>query len=160
MSGDDEQATALFAESQALFRRLGARTHILISLVNQGYMSYRRGDLAGMAACFREGLVLSAEVGNKVHIAEHIGGLAGAIGMAGRPELAARLFGAADALLDTIGQTRDPIDKPDHERVVTAVSALLDNAIFEAARRTGRAMAPEQAIAEALAASDPASRLC
>jgi predicted ATPase/class 3 adenylate cyclase len=152
--GDDEQAIALFEESLALFRQLGDKEGILSQLANLGYMAYRRDDSARMAACFREGLLLSEEIGDKGNIAMHLGGLAGAIGLAGRPELAGRLFGAADALLDAIGQTRDWIDSSDYDRIVATVRTHLSEGAFAMAWEAGRGLTLEQAIEEALAGTE------
>jgi tetratricopeptide (TPR) repeat protein len=147
---EDEQTVVLFEESMALFRRIGARGAVHAHLANLGYMAYRRGDLARMEACFREGLVLSNEIGDQGPSALHLAGLAGALGLTGRPELAARLFGAADALLDAIGQTRDWLDGRDQDRIVAAVRAQLGDDTFAALCAAGRALTLEQAIAEAL----------
>ncbi|HET9224487.1 MAG TPA: hypothetical protein VFO07_18385, partial [Roseiflexaceae bacterium] len=68
----------------------------------------------------------------------------------GRPELAARLLGAADALLLALGQPRDWIDSSDHDRVVAATRAQLGEEAFATAWEAGRAMTLEQAIEEAL----------
>jgi hypothetical protein len=62
----------------------------------------------------------------------------------GQPERAVRLWGAAEALYDSIGKHTDYYDR-------AAARAQLDDATFAAAWAEGRAMTVEQAIAYALA---------
>jgi len=70
--------------------------------------------------------------------------------LTGRPELAARLLGAADALLLALGQSRDSIDSFDQDRIVAAIRAQFGEEAFATAWEAGRAMTLEQAIEEAL----------
>lgn len=66
-----------------------------------------------------------------------------------QPERAARLFGAAEALWEVAGAPAAMISA-DHQRAVTAVKTRLGVDAFEAQRETGRAMSPEEAVAEAM----------
>ncbi|HEX5572262.1 MAG TPA: hypothetical protein VFX31_12795, partial [Ktedonobacterales bacterium] len=69
----------------------------------------------------------------------------------GRPAPAARLFGAADALLERIGLVLAPVDALTFDRDLASARAALDPAIFAAAWDAGAALTTEDAIAEALA---------
>ena len=71
------------------------------------------------------------------------------IGRLGALEPAARLFGAAAALFETAGASIWPIDRADYERNLAAVRAGLGEDAFAAAFAAGRAMRPEEAVAEA-----------
>ncbi len=84
-------------------------------------------------------------------IAECLFGLAGVSGEAGQPERAARLFAAAEALLDSIGAPLAPADRAAVDRDLAALRARLDPAAFVAAWAEGRAMTREQALAFASA---------
>ncbi len=70
--------------------------------------------------------------------------------MARQPGRAARLFSAAEALLDAIGAHLEPADRVEFDRNVTAARAQLDEVAFAAAWAEGRTMNLEQAIAYAL----------
>ncbi len=70
--------------------------------------------------------------------------------MRGHPERAARLFGAANALLERSGAVLDEVDQAEHARDVAATRAQLDEATYAAAWAEGRAMTLEHAIAYAL----------
>jgi predicted ATPase/DNA-binding SARP family transcriptional activator len=154
MQGDDAQAAAHLVKSTALFRELGHRAAAASSLNTLGYVAEHQRDWPAMAAHFTENLALGNELGDKQIIAESLIGLAGALAAQGQPQGAARLFGAAEALYDIIGQIMDPVYRTDYDRNVTAARTQLGEAAWEAAYAEGRAMSLEQAIAEALRVAD------
>jgi len=61
-----------------------------------------------------------------------------------------RLCGAAAGLRDADGHPRYPDEQRDYDRQLAAAREQLGEAAFAAARSEGRALALEQAIAEAL----------
>ncbi len=74
----------------------------------------------------------------------------------GHYEQAAQLFGAAEALRETLALRRPAVDQVEHERRVASTGEALGDAAFGAAWAQGRAMTLEQAIEYALAAeSEP-----
>ena len=79
-----------------------------------------------------------------------LAGLAGSCGSTGDAGRAARLFGAAHALRESVGIPLRPIARPEYERDVAAVRTRLDEASWQAAWAEGQAMTLEQAIAYAL----------
>jgi DNA-binding NarL/FixJ family response regulator len=66
--------------------------------------------------------------------------------------LAARLFGAAEAVRVATGLPRPPGPRAAHAQGVAAARAALDEAAFDAAWAAGRALDPDEAHAEAHAA--------
>ena len=62
-------------------------------------------------------------------------------------ELAAQSFAWADALRDKIGDHRPPVEQASIECDLTIVHSRLDDAVFENAYKTGRAMTQDEAIA-------------
>jgi tetratricopeptide (TPR) repeat protein len=154
MQGDYAQAAAHLVKSTALFRELGNKAMAASSLNRLGYVAEHQGDLPAMAAHFSESLALGNELGDKWIIAKNLIGLAGALTAQGQPQRAARLFGAAEALHDTIGQIMNPLDRTDYDRNVTAARTQLGEAAWEAGYAEGRAMSLEQAIAEGLRVAD------
>jgi hypothetical protein len=72
----------------------------------------------------------------------------------GRPERAARLFGAAEVQWQATGAVRFPPDRAGYERDVAAARAQLDKERFAAAWEEGQALGFEAAVAYA-AASEP-----
>ena len=89
-----------------------------------------------------------------------LAGLATIAGQLERSELAARLFGASDALLAAAGVVMEAIDLAVSEPQRAAARARLGDDAFTAAREAGAALPPSQALSEALAFAatvDPAA---
>jgi DNA-binding NarL/FixJ family response regulator len=77
-----------------------------------------------------------------------LGGAAGTLGLLGRPEHAARFFGAAAAALEGAGTPVWPVDRADYESNLAAVRASLGEKALATAFAAGRNLPLEQAIAE------------
>jgi predicted ATPase/DNA-binding CsgD family transcriptional regulator len=148
--GDFARATTCFDETLALFRELGSQEGVAQTLLELGRVAREQGDTTRMAEHFAESLALFQETKNLRDIAYCLEGLAGIAGASGRPERAARLLGAAEALRKSVGIPLPPVNHADYERDVAAVRAQLDEATFAAAWAAGGALSLEQAIAEAL----------
>jgi hypothetical protein len=85
-------------------------------------------------------------------MAEALAGLGGVIAEEGHPERAARVFGAVDATLESLGTTMWHSNLADYQRQLAAVRAALGESAFAAAHAQGRSLPVEQAVAEALCA--------
>jgi hypothetical protein len=109
-----------------------------------------QGDPVQAATCFAEGLALSREIGYRYGIAFNLAGMAGVAAAGGRPERSARLFGAAQALFDAMGQVVELVDRIEYDRNREIARAQLGGEAFAAAWAAGRALSLEQAIAGAL----------
>jgi predicted ATPase/DNA-binding XRE family transcriptional regulator len=161
--GDYEAASAVYAESLRLFRELGEKRGIMYSLHNLGYVALRRGNYRQAVARFAESLRLFKEQGEQVGIASCLAGLAGVAGALGTSQgqdsdsarRAARLFGAAAALLDTTSTNIWPVDRIEYERNMAMVRAQLDETAFAKAWAEGSAMSLEHAIADVFSESMP-----
>ena len=77
-------------------------------------------------------------------------GLARTAAAAGRPQRAARLLGAAEAVGEALGAPVQMGERAGYERAVTLVRAALGEKALAAAWAAGRALPPAQAVAEAL----------
>jgi tetratricopeptide (TPR) repeat protein len=172
VQGDYDAAQAWFEESLVLARESGHKWGLVCSLSNLGLVAYERGDYAAARPLVEESLVLAGELGDKLGIAAalvYLGGLAVASAGSRVPpgraagqmgagagaeqegvERGARLLGAGEVLLESIGVKLEPHDRRVHERANTAARAGLGEEAFERARQQGRAMSMEQAIGYAL----------
>jgi len=150
--GEYERAIAYYEECLALWRQAGHRGGISVCLANLGIALLRTGDVARASACFKEGLPLAHDLGDgdKVSAITCLSGLAMIASLHGQPQRAARLLGAAAALVEPLKWPLEPLDASEHDRNVATVRAHVDEAIFEAAWEAGRAMSVEQAMADAL----------
>ena len=117
-------------------------------------MGLHRGDVQRAGALFRESMALFLDIGDRQGVAECLVGLAGVAATAGRPRLAAQLFGAAEARSEAISARMSPSNRPEYEGFVASARAGLRDAEFAAAWAEGRAMSLEQAVAYALTEPD------
>jgi predicted ATPase/serine/threonine protein kinase len=138
LRGDYALATSLFEESLPLFRELGNCLDIACVLKNLGHVAQARGESARATALFAESMATQREQGNKQGIAECLAGLAS---VAHPPERAAELFGATEALLDSVGVPLSPADRTDWERNVAALRERLGEPALNAAWAEGCALA-------------------
>jgi predicted ATPase/DNA-binding XRE family transcriptional regulator len=148
--GDHERARALLEEGLAVAREAGDAWAVAVNLDNLGWASLGRDDQERAQRSFGESLRLYHELGEKWLAADCLDGLARVAATRGNPARAAWLWGAAEALSESIGATTAPLDQGTYERHLVATRAQLGDVAFEAAWEEGRAMAPEAAVAEAL----------
>jgi tetratricopeptide (TPR) repeat protein len=152
--GDYERARTCHEESLQIQRRIGARATIGRTLYCLGYVSLRLHRWREAREQFTESLILCPDVGGSLRAARSWVGLAAIAERCGRPDVAARLLGAAGPFWDGSDfYPLPPIHRLDYERIQTAVRGHLDRATFDGAWTEGEAMACEdweQAVAYAL----------
>jgi len=139
------------------FRRGGIAWGIPASLHQLGEVAAMRGDTTAAAAYYAESLAGTGDAENlagsgaRENLVGKLVATARLAAVDGQSEAAARLFGAAAALADSIGYVRRRPEQERLERDAAVARAALGDAGFEAIWATGRALRDEQAVAEALA---------
>jgi predicted ATPase/class 3 adenylate cyclase len=145
-----EQATGFCGEALALALGNRNKTAVGAAGTNLGWAELGKGDHARAAGLFRQSLSQFRELNNPVDIAECLEGFAGVAGARGEGERAARLYGVADSLRESLGAPLLPGDRPRHERHLSLARSLVDGAAWKQAWDEGRAMTVEDATAYAL----------
>jgi predicted ATPase/transcriptional regulator with XRE-family HTH domain/Tfp pilus assembly protein PilF len=151
--GDYERAGTFYEQALEILRELRSRLPQATPLFNLAWVALHKGDYRKANALFEESLKLHREYGYKVgKMEECLSGFAAILGMTGRPEQAARLFGAVESLFENIGMVgrMEPQDQKEYDHYVAAARGQLDEAVFEKAWSEGRAMTVEQATEFAL----------
>ncbi len=148
--GDYERAEDAYEECRALSLQRGDKQRAAIVMGNLSYVAMHQGDYLRAAAFLREGLTMMVELNYKYYFGLSKAMLAGPVGASGQPELAARLFGASESILQDLGASLQPADKIEIDRYQDDVRAQLDERTFEKAWAEGRAMSLEDAVALAL----------
>lgn len=149
--GDYDRATPLLQEGLSLAKELRDTWTMSLALIYLGRVALQgNGDVDEATALFGEALALAKERGDKRVAAECLQGLAAALGVRGESELAARLFGASEALLDSIGATPSAAELATSERFVPFARDPLGDAQFEHERAAGAALSADDAIGLAL----------
>jgi DNA-binding CsgD family transcriptional regulator len=139
VQGDYDRASRLFEEAMDIARQQGDERGRVSQLRELGVIAIERGDYDRAAACLQESLRVCRELGDVRGIAVSQENLAWLAAIQGQPVEAARLFGAAEALLESTGARLMPYLRADYERRVAIARDLLDEPTFNAAWEGGRA---------------------
>jgi Tfp pilus assembly protein PilF len=152
--GDFAQAESLFAIAlTALEPAAEGQAEVLVS---SGLMALDEQDFARAGQAFAEALRIGRTRDIPWLVSMDLEGLAGVAIGRGQAELAARLFGAADAIRASSGTPVRPMLTERHDRDLAAAKAALGHERFARAWEQGQAMSLEQVIAEADASATKA----
>ena len=152
---DFERAVALHEEGLPLACEMGDRLGIALFL-GQGALAYLgRGDHRRADALCAEGIELSWQLAHEYTLIFVLHIAAVLAGSRGRPNRAARLWGAAEALREAAGATLSHAARHYYSPYVDAARAQLDDAAaWEAARAEGETMPPEEIVEYALSVGE------
>jgi non-specific serine/threonine protein kinase len=141
------RAVSIYEEVLALFRGAGNAHGVARALHGLAYVAWKQRDLPRALALSHEVLHLDWELGWPIHY--HLEDLADIAGRTRHAALAARLYGAADTLRQRTGRPVEPVFRAEFERDVAVARRALGDEAFAEAWAAGRALSPEQAVAEA-----------
>ena len=156
--GEYDRAQQFFDESIDVHRRAGDLWGLGILLSAATGLSTIRGHLEQAQAQASEALSLCQELDDARGIAWCLEVFAALLAARGCAELAARLWGASDKLLESVGSSLAGTHRWIRERHIESVRTAVGEAGFETARAEGRAMSLAQAVALALTGSSPDRR--
>ena len=145
-AGDREGARSLHVESLAILEEMGDRRGVARVLTHLADLALSDGDTPRARGLFRQSLVIRQELGDMPGLASAMEGLAGAVA-ADDPEASARLHGAAESLREAIRAMVPPQAAAAHDQDLAGLEARLGSDRFEDARREGRSMTPNEALA-------------
>ncbi len=159
MRGDWPRAAAMCEEALAAFQGIGAKVGAGYALMNLGDCVIRLGDAGRALALFQESLALTLAIDNREGVLFALEGLAVAALAIGRPQQAARLLGAADAMRDELRLPPTPLDLADRaERLLAPLTGALGEGGLAAALAAGRLAPLDVVTADALALVPPAGK--
>jgi DNA-binding CsgD family transcriptional regulator len=156
--GDLAAAAAHLEAALAWRRDRGSVANLTVPLNPLGLVACDRGDHRAAAALLAEGLTRWEQDGGRSRevLAEWLAAVARLAACRGRPGTAGRLYGAAEALYEAIGEPLVVPPRSLYRRHVDALRDTLGAEAFAATWAAGRALPLEQAIEEARAVTaDP-----
>jgi DNA-binding CsgD family transcriptional regulator len=154
--GDYARGEALSLEALDLARHLGDTFGVAVNLYNLGNCVFQLGDAPGAIVRYRESLTICNELGDR-HLATRILDRLGvALHKTGASRAGARLFGAAAALREAIGDSLFAEEDSNLSVRFQEVRETLGEATYDATWESGRSLPISQATAEALAQADAA----
>ncbi|HZP81467.1 MAG TPA: tetratricopeptide repeat protein [Chthonomonadaceae bacterium] len=149
--GDLKTARALADESIERWGGWGAENIRVPSMhCRFGQIARLEGDYAQAAEHFYQSLTLCWKIGDRPVMVEVFRSMAELAADLGQGERAAHLFGAEEALRESLKSVLHPYELAPYEQEVEKARSCLDEAAFRAAWEAGRAMTWEQAVAYAL----------
>ena len=148
--GDDATAGRYYEESLVLAREQGHQWRVAALTHNLGQIDLRAGNAPAAALRFAESLGIFRSLGDQRVIAHCLAGLAGVAAVAGQPHRAARLWGAAETMLEGLGAHLDPADRVVGEQAAARARDDLGPALFDDFAAEGRAMSLAQVFDYAL----------
>ncbi len=155
--GDLTRAKRLAQRGLAMAREVGDGGQALcVALYTLAMISLASDDYKKARVLFAEGLGVSGGIEDESHIFYGLHGLAAIAASEGEEARAARLWGAAEALRETV-EVATHIYAPDptlHQSQINAARSALGETTFEAVWAEGRAMSSEEAVEYALGDED------
>ncbi|HSR26085.1 MAG TPA: tetratricopeptide repeat protein [Candidatus Eisenbacteria bacterium] len=145
-------AAARYEEAASIARRLDSPFHLAAALIGLGDIARICGETAAAGARYRESLRLFARPEERQGIAVCLRMLGWVAWREGRPDAAARLYGAGDALWpDAAAADKD--EEQLHTRAVAGLREQLGEERFVALHQAGGRLSLDEAVAAGLAAS-------
>jgi hypothetical protein len=148
---DPATAEACLATAAALFDQVGDSHFSAVATSDRAHVLRHQGRLDESRAIYRHMIVFWQQLGHRAAVAHQLECLAFiAADAQSRPERAARLLAAADAIRHTADSTRMPDEQLEYDAAVAALRARLGESAWAAAWAEGQAMTIDQAVAYAL----------
>ena len=137
-------------EARELSERQGDRATLVVVLTNLAEFRVRRGDPEGAAALYAEVITTYRDAAEGPRLPIPLDGLAIVAALEGRPDRAARLWGASQASLESMSAALDTVLHEERAAAITSAREALGDDEFEQLFAEGRAMSLAEAIAYAL----------
>ena len=146
VQGEQELARELIEESVALNKEVGDRAATAESLMSLARVLTSQGDQDLARHLYEESFQLLQEIHDREYFPLCLESLAGVVAGQGEQEWAACLWGAAEALRETVGNPIPPLYLLEYQQAVAAAREQLGEEAFASAWARGRAMTPEQVL--------------
>jgi hypothetical protein len=148
-AGDPRRAADVLERSLQLARELGDSRQAVWSLAHLALASLLDGDPERSRELFAESLPQAFEGHDQRAVDACLHGLAGVAGVAGDAERAARLWGAAERVRESLGNQPGPPQLAVQERFLARARSVLGDR-FSQLEAAGRELSLEDAVALAI----------
>ena len=150
LDGDDERALACYSDCLTLSRQTGENLRIAMLHANLGVIANRQGQPVRAIRLIQEALQVAHQQAHDAGMAIYLAELAGPLVATGELAQAARLLGASDQILETLGTRHQPGDLQDVEAYRQAVRAALGDVAYDRLYAQGRRWSQPEAYQQAL----------
>ncbi len=145
--GDYQEAKRYYEESERLLRMMGDKGDLARLVHNLGSIARNIGDMEEAEKRYKESLAMFIKLGNQRGMAECLASISGLWNERGQKLPAAKLLGAAQALLGETGASWWPADRGEIETNLENLRLSLEPTQFEAAWEAGKQMDLQAALA-------------
>ena len=158
LEGDYARGATLNEEAAAVSRGQGYRRGLNLALDNQGWAALLQGYYDRAKPFYEESLMVCEALGDRACASESLDGLACVAAARGEPTRAARLFGAAEGMRETLSEAvafqHTPEEAAWREPHRVKARTRVGEAKWEETLGKGRAMGLKEAIEYALSAEE------
>jgi hypothetical protein len=148
--GDFAGARSRFESMAPLFQELGDRHRLNMVRSELAHIDRREGNLDKAEAAYRETILAWKRLGHRAAIAHQLESFAYIAMRREKLQRAAQLFGAAEALRETIGISMTNSEKIEYDAEVARLRSTLGDQAMTAEWHKGRIMSLDQAISYAI----------
>jgi tetratricopeptide (TPR) repeat protein len=145
-----DEAGKIFEESSELLRSSGCPHPYAMTLYNLGIIAWHQGEFSTAHSFLKRAILMFQELQHDDGIARCLEEFAATANAERQLEKAARLFGAAEVLRESIACPIEPSDQAHYNACVAALRRAAGQEAFDRGREEGRRMAQERAVAYAL----------
>jgi predicted ATPase/class 3 adenylate cyclase len=145
--GEYPQAVDYFTQSGEISREQGLTNDFARTRFNLGYLAVLQADFSLARSYLQESLDLFFRLSHRRGQMESLDGFAALAAYAGHLDAAARLLGAVDALFESLGSNRWPVDQLENEKLRQKLELGLGAKEFSKHYAGGRKLSLDQAIA-------------
>lgn len=150
IEGDYEAAKRYYEECLEISIETGERIREGMQYGNLGFIAYHNEEYQLAEQLIKQGLVIFKDLDINYQLATSFSCLAGPTAELGRPQRAARLLGAANAQMETLGSDHHPADQGEIRLFLDTIRDRLGEKEFQEAWREGQRMTIQEAVAYAL----------
>jgi tetratricopeptide (TPR) repeat protein len=145
-SGSYRQAAIYYREALQFNHEMGLPLAVAVTLHRLGQVALHEKKTREAHNLFLDSLKLHQKEGSRLGVVECLAGLAGTAVLQGKLEHAAKLFGAAEGILESINTTLVPADRLDWERNEKNLRAQLPHQALGLAWQMGRGISLDELI--------------
>ena len=150
MQADYGRAGDFYQKALAINRETGDSARQVTNLVNLGATALAQENYEAASLFYKEGLKISSRMGDVRGGIYCLEGIAGAYWVPRKPDRAALLLGAAQALRAANNLPIEPVDQLTYDQFFTSVRESLADKIFIDLSERGRNVKFEEAVVMAL----------
>jgi predicted ATPase/class 3 adenylate cyclase/DNA-binding CsgD family transcriptional regulator len=141
-----EEACSWFEQSVVLHTELGHQAGLAWAVSGLARVALAQNDYGASRSRYEESLARARAIDDQELLVTCMEGLAMVVFAQGEPGWAARLWGAAEALRETLGEPLSPVEQASYENAIEHAHRRLGEQAFAAAWAQGRTMTPDQAL--------------